>query len=91
MIVKIIFDVIFGFFGILIDLFDFDFINEAVSKLPKTSLPTVLVNSAHYITMFIDYDTATGLISAQLGWISFKLVWAIFLRIKSFIPTISST
>ena len=91
MIVKIIVDFIFGFFGILIDLFDLDFIYEAVSKLPKTSLPIVLVNSAHYITMFIDYNTATGLISAQLGWISFKLVWAIFLRIKSFIPTISST
>ena len=89
MIIQIIFDCILGIVDIFFDLIDFSDLNNFTEQLVNQVI--VLPKMFYYVAYFIDSTTIKLLIHCELLWINFKIVWAIVLRIKSFIPTISST
>lgn len=89
MIIQAIFDCIFSFADIIFELIDFSDLNNFTSQLVNQVI--VLPKMFYYVAYFIDSSTIKLLIHCELLWINFKIVWAIILRIKSFIPTISST
>ncbi len=89
MIIQAILDGFFMAFDIIFNMIDFSDLNTATENL--VSEQVVLPEMLHYVAYFLDKETIQFLIKLEFIWIDFKIVWAIVLRIKSFIPTISST
>lgn len=89
MIIEVIFNTIFGIADIIFNLIDFSDLNDATLQLNEKTV--ILPEMFHYIAYFLDGQVIRWLIKLEFYWIQFKLLWAIILRIKSFIPTISST
>ncbi len=87
MIFSLIFDLFFSVINLVLDLLDFTGVNEFSRNIPELVIPDFF----HYIAYFIDGSAIMLLIKLEIGWIELKIAWAILLRIKSFIPTISST
>lgn len=79
------FNIAKAFFG----LFHFDELNSITETLSnyEIALPSIV----QLVVYFLDTRFFTVLVPLELNWIALKLVIAILMRIKSFIPTISST
>ena len=89
MIIQVFFDTLFGVADFIFSFIDFSDLNDATLQLNEKTV--ILPEMFHYIAYFLDGQVIKWLIKLEFYWIQFKLLWAIILRIKSFIPTISST
>jgi len=89
MIIQAILNGFFMAFDVIFEMIDFSDLNTATENL--VSEQVVLPEMLHYVAYFLDKEAIQFLIGLEFIWIDFKIVWAIILRIKSFIPTISST
>lgn len=87
MILQLLIDFMYGLFMAIINLIDLTALNDVTRNIPKLAIPDMF----RYIAYFLDKSTVILLIKAEVAWINFKIIWAVLLRIKSFIPTISST
>lgn len=87
MIFSLIFDLFFSLITIILDLIDFTDLNELSRNMPDLVIPDFF----RYIAYFVDGPKIIFLLKLEAGWIGFKIIWAVLLRLKSFIPTISST
>lgn len=89
MIIQAIIEGIFTAIDVIFKFIDFSDLNTATETL--ASKDVVLPEMLHYVAYFLDRETIQFLIKFEFIWIDFKLVWAAIMRIKSFVPTISST
>lgn len=65
-----------------LDLLDFSSLNNATRDLQNVVVPEAF----KLVGRFIHVADMLILINLELAWVSFKIIWAIILRIKSFIP-----
>lgn len=82
-----LFHLFFFIANFILDLLDFSELNELTTNLPTFSLPRTI----QFVAYFINGKHIKTLIVLQSGWLSFKMGWAVILRVKSFIPFFSST
>lgn len=86
---KILLTLFFNIAKAFLGLFHFDQLNSITETLSNYEI--VLPSIVQFVVYFLDTRFFTILIPLEFNWIAFKLVIAILMRIKSFIPTISST
>lgn len=86
---KILLTLFFNISKAFLGLFHFDELNSFTETLSnyEIAFPSIV----QLVVYFLDTRFFTVLIPLEFNWIAFKLVIAILMRIKSFIPTISST
>lgn len=89
MILRLLINLFFGILSLLFSLVDFSPINDLTADLASKQI--VLPDILHYVAYFFDKSQLITLLNLEIGWIEFKIGWAIILRIKSFIPFLSST
>ena len=73
----------------VIGLINFESLNTFTEDLATFQI--VIPDLFQFVAYFLDERFFTILIPFELSWIGFKILLAILMRIKSFIPTISST
>lgn len=86
---KILLTLFFNIAKSFLGLFHFDELNSLTETLSNSAI--ALPSIVQLVVYFLDTRFFTVLVPLELNWIAFKLVIAILMRIKSFIPTISST
>ncbi len=86
---KILITIFFKIAKSVINIVNFDYINTLTDDL-ATSL-FVFPDIFKFVAYFLDSRFFTILIPIEFGWLAIKFTLAILMRIKSFIPTISST
>lgn len=67
----------------LLSFLDFSALNEITSNL---AVPNMLIDFYDYITLVVDIEVIAFLIRLEFIWQGFKILWALLLRIKSFVP-----
>ena len=86
---KILLTLFFNIAKAFLGLFHFDDLNSITETLSNYEI--VLPSIVKIVVYFLDTRFFMILVPLELNWIAFKLIIAILMRIKSFIPTISST
>lgn len=90
MIADFIESILSGLIGNVFNILDFGAVNEFSESLDTIDL-SVFFEAVSYFSYFLDGVIVKLLINLEIGWVTFKTVWAIALRVKSFVPTVSST
>lgn len=86
---KIILVLFFNISKSFLAFFHFEELNSITETLANYKI--VFPSFVQFVVFLLDTRFFTVLVPLELNWISFKLVLSIIMRIKSFIPTISST
>lgn len=86
---KILVTLFFNIGKAFLGLFHFEELNSITESLSYSSI--TIPSLVQLVVYFLDTRFFTILVPLELNWIAFKLVIAVLMRIKSFIPTISST
>ena len=86
---KILVSIFFNVAKSLLGFIHLDELNSLTETLSNYEI--VLPSAIQFVTYLLDTRFFTILVPIEFGWISFKMLLAILMRIKSFIPTISST
>lgn len=86
---KILVTLFFKVSKSFLDLISFDELNTLTSDL--STVEFVFPELVKFVAYFLDSRFFTILMPIEICWISIKIIFAILMRIKSFIPTISST
>jgi hypothetical protein len=86
MIFEFILDQIFGAFFVLVDLIpDFD-LNYIIPEEAVTGSLDVFVPYLKTVGYVFPVAALSPILLFSFGWYSFKFIWALVLRIKSFVP-----
>lgn len=86
LLLTLVFNILLGLIGLVPDFsVSVDFITNLSSILK------VIAEMVQIVAFFLPLNALYGLLLVKISIYAFRIAWAIFLRIKSFIPTISST
>lgn len=88
-ILKILVTVFFKIAKSVINFISFEAINTLTEDL--ATFQFVFPDILKFVAYFLDSRFFTILLPIEFGWIGIKITLAVLMRIKSFIPTISST
>lgn len=86
---KIFITIFFKIAKSIINFISFDTINTITEDL--ATFQFVFPDIFKFVAYFLDSRFFAILLPLEFGWIGIKIAFAILMRIKSFIPTISST